>query len=59
MHIYKFIWILFLANVMIPSFGQCQNTLPAWALGGFERPKGVNPGINPLGACRFADPMPH
>lgn len=34
-----------------------ENNLPAWALGGFVRPEGVNPVITPLPENRFDCPM--
>lgn len=34
-----------------------KNILPAWAMGGFVRPAGVNPIISPDSAAKFADPM--
>jgi beta-1,2-mannosidase len=37
--------------------GQIKNPLPDWALGGFVRPKGVNPVISPDSTSRFMDPM--
>jgi predicted GH43/DUF377 family glycosyl hydrolase len=33
------------------------NVLPSWALGGFERPAGLNPIISPAPASTFKDPM--
>lgn len=36
-----------------------KNVLPSWALGGFERPAGVNPIISPTAGTRFLDPMTH
>jgi predicted GH43/DUF377 family glycosyl hydrolase len=55
---YILIWIFLLANLGTTCLGQVKkNTLPSWALGGFERPKGVNPVIKPLPSSRFLDPM--
>lgn len=34
-----------------------KNTLPDWAFGGFERPRGVNPVIVPRPESSFPDPM--
>lgn len=38
-------------------FGQIENPLPAWALGGFVRPAGVNPVISPDPGAKFFCPM--
>lgn len=37
--------------------GKAQNILPDWALGGFVRPKNVNPVITPNASSTFACPM--
>jgi predicted GH43/DUF377 family glycosyl hydrolase len=40
------------------SFGQAhKNTLPSWALGGFTRPKNINPVIAPDTTSKFLDPV--
>ncbi|MDB5021718.1 MAG: glycosidase related protein [Pedobacter sp.] len=40
------------------SFSQQQaNTLPGWALGGFSRPKNINPVVTPDTSSEFMDPV--
>jgi predicted GH43/DUF377 family glycosyl hydrolase len=39
------------------SFAQNPNKLPTWALGGFTRPKNINPVITPDTASVFMDPV--
>lgn len=46
--------LLFLTQV---AAAQEKNILPAWALGGFVRPEGVNPIISPVENTTFLDPM--
>ena len=52
-------YLLFSALILL-SFGllgQNQNGLPMWALGGFQRPEGVNPIISPDPSVTFYCPM--
>jgi predicted GH43/DUF377 family glycosyl hydrolase len=57
MQLCKLILIFLFANAVTTSFAQRKNLLPLWALGGFERPNGVNPVISPLSSSQFLDPM--
>jgi predicted GH43/DUF377 family glycosyl hydrolase len=41
----------------LTSWAQNKNVLPGWALGGFVRPKGINPIISPDTSTIFLDPM--
>ena len=50
----RFLSITFL---FLSLFGQAQNTLPSWALGGFVRPEKANPIITPNPDSRFDCPM--
>ena len=49
----RFLSITFL---FLSLFGQAQNTLPSWALGGFVRPEKANPIITPNPDSRFPNP---
>lgn len=42
---------------VFPVFAQQSNKLPEWALGGFQRPNGVNPVISPDSTSTFFCPM--
>ena len=43
--------------LLTATSAQADNHLPAWAFGGFERPEGVNPIIQPRANTSFACPM--
>lgn len=49
---------MFLIGSTCTAFGQQvkENVLPSWALGGFERPQGLNPIISPSSTSTFLDP---
>ncbi|MFF5383255.1 glycoside hydrolase family 130 protein [Pedobacter suwonensis] len=50
--------ILLLLQSASVSFAQKkENRLPSWAMGGFVRPRAVNPVISPIEKTRFDDPM--
>ena len=49
--------ILSILLILSPLWGQAQNTLPSWALGGFVRPEKANPIITPNPDSRFDCPM--
>ena len=51
------ILFLTLALIQVPNPSAYQARLPNWALGGFVRPKNVNPVIAPRPESRFLDPM--
>lgn len=48
---------LVITSIDVFSQDTAKNTLPSWALGGFERPSGVNPIIKPDSTSMFRDPM--
>jgi predicted GH43/DUF377 family glycosyl hydrolase len=56
-HLLKFSWVIALFFVAEFAAAQTKNVLPAWALGGFVRPEGVNPIISPVPSSEFYDPM--
>ena len=59
---FRFYYTLLLLAVIsyTDSFSQTiKQKLPYWAIGGFERPAGVNPVLFPTGTTRFVDPMTH
>lgn len=49
--------LLGLAAALPGAFGQTENPLPEWALGGFVRPEGANPVISPDPEAKFFCPM--
>lgn len=53
----KFTLIITLSVFTQFAIAQQKNILPAWALGGFARPEGINPIISPNPASKFYDPM--
>ena len=53
----KLIFVLILFNTAYAQ--KNNNPLPAWAFGGFIRPKNVNPVISPNPASVFTDPITH
>ena len=53
----KFSWLIALFLFTQFAAAQEKNVLPAWALGGFARPEGINPIISPVSASEFYDPM--
>ncbi|TDQ11033.1 glycoside hydrolase family 130 protein [Pedobacter metabolipauper] len=50
-------WLITLLLFTQLATAQDKNVLPAWALGGFARPTGINPIISPNPASEFYDPM--
>ena len=53
----NFAVFLFGVLASLGAFAQSQNKLPAWAMGGFLRPEGVNPIISPNPESVFNCPM--
>ena len=49
--------VVFLISVQLFPLHAQENVLPAWAMGGFERPDGVNPLISPTSSTSFMCPM--
>ncbi len=49
--------LLVILALFVSFAATAQNTLPDWALGGFQRPEGVNPMISPIAASTFECPM--
>lgn len=49
--------LLLALPLLAQHVGAQENVLPAWALGGFARPEGVNPLISPTDATTFRCPM--
>lgn len=49
--------ILLISLAVLPLFGNAQNVLPDWALGGFVRPEKANPIITPNPSNQFDCPM--
>lgn len=49
--------VVFLIFVQLFPLQAQENVLPAWAMGGFERPDGVNPLISPTSSTSFMCPM--
>ena len=49
--------ILLISLAVLPLFGDSQNVLPDWALGGFVRPEKANPIITPNPSNQFDCPM--
>ena len=54
-NIYCLAFLICLSTASV--IAQTRNQLPDWALGGFVRPKGVNPVISPDSTSRFMCPM--
>jgi predicted GH43/DUF377 family glycosyl hydrolase len=56
-HLLRFTWVITLFLYAQFASAQEKNVLPAWAIGGFARPEGMNPIISPKPASEFYDPM--
>ncbi|WP_316830096.1 glycoside hydrolase family 130 protein [Pedobacter aquatilis] len=56
-NIYKILLISLLVSFSQAIYAQDKNVLPDWALGGFQRPAGVNPIIAPRDSSKFFDPV--